>query len=99
MDLAKLCEDILTMPYLTLDEQLAYFDAHAEEALEGCRDALALLRPTILSLARKRMIEGFPAYRDKGWRKDEQALRQEELEEYADAVNYRLMRMRKAGKP
>jgi hypothetical protein len=95
MDLAKMCEDILTIPYLSLAEQLDYSDTNAEEALRRCEFAMAAHRESILVLARRRLVDGFPEYRDHSWRKDDDALLVEELEEYADAVNYRLMRMRR----
>lgn len=78
---------------MTLEEQLAYFDKHKSQALaRSCRD-YKNLKELVLAEARSRLVEGFATYGDASWSKTYTELRQDELEELADAVVYRVIRM------
>ena len=79
---------------IPLDEQLLFFDRHAEKAYVQCLRAFKERREPILCEARRRMAEGYSSYGDTSFHKTHKELRQEELEEMADAVVYRLMRIR-----
>jgi hypothetical protein len=78
---------------LTLEEQLAYFDRKAEQAYARTLRAYKDRREAILCEARRRMVDSHPLYGDRSWGKSYEALHQDELEEMADSVNYRLMKM------
>ena len=78
---------------MTLDEQLAYFDRKAEQAFTRCLKDFRARRESIIVEARERIIAGFDMYGAEGFRWDYHRLRQAELEEYADGINYRLMRI------
>ena len=78
---------------MTLDEQLAVFDRKSEQAYRRCLRAFKDRREEILAEARRRMVESHPQYGDKSWRKGFCELHQDELEEMADLVNYRVMKI------
>ena len=78
---------------MTLDEQLAVFDRKSEQAYRRCLRSFKDRHEEILSEARKRMVASYPDYGDRSWRKGFHELRQDELEEMADCINYRVMRI------
>ena len=79
---------------IPLDEQLQHFDRHCQQAYVQTLKAFKVRKPEILAEARKRMQEGYAAYGDTSFHKTYDQLRREELEEMADAIVYRLMRIR-----
>ena len=78
---------------LTKEEQLAYFDAHKEEAWRNVLSYIGRMGPQILALSRKRMVENFGAYGDQSWHRDPTDLYMEVMEELADAPAWEVMRI------
>jgi hypothetical protein len=78
---------------LTLKEQLAHFDRHADKAYTRCLRDFKARREGIIQEARARIIAGYDLYGAEGYRWDYARLHAAELEEVADMVNYRLMKM------
>jgi hypothetical protein len=76
---------------LTLEDQLAHFDRNAAKAYARCLREFKDCKQTIIAEARSRLIAGFAEYGDEGYRRTWAELRDARLEEYADAINYRLM--------
>ena len=79
---------------LSLEDQLQHFDRKAEQAYVKCLRSFKERKEDILAEARSRLINGFTTFGDTGWHRTYQELRREELEEAADMINYRLMRLR-----
>jgi len=78
---------------VTLDEQLLHFDRNFDKAYARCLKDFKARKDAIRSEARQRMIEGFPVYGAEGFGWDYARLHAAELQEFADAPNYRLMKM------
>jgi hypothetical protein len=78
---------------MDLEQQLSYFDANVQLAYDRCLQEFADDRPQITAKARERLIDGYPAYGMKGWLWCRFRLKRERREEYADAVNYRVMQL------
>ena len=80
---------------MTLEEQLDLFDRRAEQAY--ARHLRHLKDPDykrqVLRMARVRLAEGFETYGDLMFTWSHQRLTDEELQEDADAINYRLARI------
>lgn len=78
---------------MTLEEQLAHFDRHSAKAYTRCLKDFKVRREAIVAEARQRIIDGFDIYGAQGFSWSFDRLHEAELEEFADAVNYRLMKM------
>ncbi len=80
---------------MTLDEQLALFDRKAEQVYQRRLRVMKSPdhRALVLAEARRRLIEGFGLYGDSMFGRSFDDLCQAELEEDADAINYRLGRV------
>lgn len=78
---------------LTEAEQLAFFDAHAEEAWRDIISYIGRLKPQILAMARERLVRNFAAYGDESWHRDPEDLMREVMEELADAPAWEVMRL------
>ena len=78
---------------LTLEQQLEHFDRKAEKAYARCLRTFKDRREQILVEARERLVGSFATYGDESFGKTHEALHQDELEEMADLINYRLMKM------
>jgi hypothetical protein len=79
---------------LTLEEQLAHFDRYAERAYTRTLRDYKLRKQEILTEARNRIIAGYDLYGAQGYSWPYDRLHAAELEEGADMVNYRLMKMK-----
>ena len=80
---------------MTLEEQLAFFDSHAEQAYERTLQIMVEHRPLIMAKARSRLISGFDEYGEGSWNKQANELLNETLQELADAPVYQVMQMRR----
>lgn len=82
---------------MELDEQLDFFDIHADLAFERTLQALADDRKKIIHEARKRLSANYELYHDEGWFRTPTRLERDRLEEFADAVNYTVMQLKVLG--
>ena len=78
---------------LTLEQQLEHFDRKAEQAYARCLRSFKDRKPEIIQRARQRLVEGQGIYGDDGFHWTHARLHEAELEEMADLVNYRLMKI------
>jgi len=78
---------------LTEAEQLAYFDAHSEEAWRNVLSYIGRMGPQILAMSRERMVSNYANYGDESWHRDPPDLMGEVLEELADAPAWEVMRL------
>lgn len=78
---------------LTLEQQLEHFDRKAEQAYARCIRAFKDRRSEVLAEARRRLVDSHAEHGDRSFHKTFQELHQDELEEMADLVNYRLMKI------
>lgn len=78
---------------MTLEEQLDFFDRRAERALIDGQRWVKNNRGIVLAVARERLIANYPVFGDTSFRRPYDELVQEEIQEYADAPNWRLMRL------
>jgi hypothetical protein len=77
---------------LTLEDQLDLFDREADRMYARCLRSFKDRKGEILAASRQRLIEGYEQYGAGGFSWPHDRLHQAELEEYADAINYRLMK-------
>lgn len=76
---------------VSVEEQLAFFDSVIDQV-----DLVAILadiQADAKRLARERLIEFAPVYGDGNFHKSIPALRQEQVEEGSDAVNYEIFKL------
>jgi len=78
---------------VTLAEQLAFFDRKAERAWVRSQRDSKTHRERRTALARERMIRGFAQYGDLSWHKTYAELEQDESDEDADKLVYRVIKM------
>lgn len=78
---------------MTLEQQLAVWDRFAAGAYEMALDSMAANYHRIVTMARARLVEGYPLHGDAMFTATTEQLHQEALEEYADACNYWVARM------
>lgn len=78
---------------MTLDEQLDFFDRKAERAYAECLRDVRARKAEVIAEARQRLIDGHALYGAQGFAWPHERLHAAELEEVADMVNYRLMKM------
>lgn len=69
-------------------EQLAVWDRYAARAFEQALESMAVEVGRVMELARVRLIDGYAEYGDAMFTAPPEQLRQDTLEEFADAVNY-----------
>ena len=76
---------------IPVEEQTEFFDAHVDEVdLAGI---FLDLQEEAKVLARERLTKYYPKYGDGNFHKTAAQLRQEQLEEIADAVNYEIFKL------
>ena len=78
---------------MTLEDQLAHFDRYADQAYARCLKDFKARKADILAEARRRLAEGYDLYGEAGYHWTYADLHAAELEEYADGLAYRLMKM------
>ena len=78
---------------LTEAEQLAYFDAHAEEAWRNIISYIGRMGPQILAMSRERLVANYATYGDESWHREPPDLMREVMEELADAPAWETMRL------
>jgi hypothetical protein len=78
---------------LSLDAQLEHFDRYADRAYARCLRDFKARKEDIIQEARARIIAGYDIYGAEGYHWSYPRLHAAELEEVADMVNYRLMKM------
>jgi hypothetical protein len=78
---------------MTLEEQLSHFDRYSDKAYTRCLKDFKVRRDQIIAAARERIIAGYEEYGAAGYSWGYHPLHSAELEEAADMVNYRLMKM------
>ena len=83
---------------MTLEEQLAHFDRNFDKAYARCLRDFKQRKEEIKAKSRERLIDGHPIYGDEGFHWSYARLHDAELEEFADAPNYRLMKMTRGWK-
>lgn len=79
---------------MTLDDQLQFFDRKCDNAYARCLRDFKARKPAIIAEARRRLIEGYDLYGDQMFHRSYMDLREAELQEAADMLNYRLGTMR-----
>jgi hypothetical protein len=79
---------------VTLEEQLAHFDQNWDKAYARSLRDFKRRKEEIRAEGRRRIIQGFPIYGAQGYSWPYERLDTAELQEFADAPNYRLMKMK-----
>jgi len=73
---------------MNLDEQLAIYDKHAEEALDEYIRFCKRNYSSIIAGGRERLIEGYDLYAEDTWFKTLEQVHQEAYEEACDGTVY-----------
>jgi len=75
---------------ISIEEQAEFFDRHIAEV--DLTEIFLDVQEDAKVLARERMIKYYPKYGDENFHKTLAQLRQEQMEEIADAINYQVFK-------